>query len=190
MASTSLAVNTSKATRQLAEVLKTKERLENKLAKTAATTEKHIGTVVSAVEIVGTEFGLAYVRGRFGEKDIVGVPWEAWVGLGMHLLGFSGLAGEHAAHLHSVGTASISFAGVVEGLKLGQEHRQAKEKKQKDEQRDEQPKPRRQQQPVNVAGNEHKTNGVPPQRLGPPQGSSLEDMMSQLDQEPEPAKTS
>ena len=105
------------------EVLAKAERAERQLKGVKAAGEQHVGTVFTALEITTAGVALGYQRGRFGEKTLGGIPVEVLGGIAGHLLGFSGLAGQHASHVHNLSTEAIAFVGCVEGLRMGTEHR-------------------------------------------------------------------
>lgn len=130
------------------DALRKLESSRKKLASIKGKGEEQVGTVVTGLTIFGAEMGLGYSRGRFGEKQIGGIPIEA-VGAGVgHLVGFSGIAGKYSGHLHTLANASLGFVAAVEGIKLGEEA-----KKRLDEKKGVKPAPAsNEKEVINTAG--------------------------------------
>ncbi len=71
-------------------------------------TEKAVNTLVSTAEVGAASFAFGVVQGRFGTVDVVGVPIELGTAVLLHLLGFVGVAGKAARHIHSFGDGALA----------------------------------------------------------------------------------
>lgn len=100
-----------------------------KLAEADANTKHLVLTVAAVVEVGGTCYAFGYARAYYGEKKLLRLPIEAWVGLGFHALGLyfdltakSGDQGEInrivGEQLHNVGNGAVGAYAHT----LGAEH--------------------------------------------------------------------
>ena len=74
------------------------------------TGENVVGNVVKTMEVAAGAMGVGVLTGRFGPLRMNGnpVPLDLAAGVAMHLLGFMGLAGKHADHLHNFGDGVLA----------------------------------------------------------------------------------
>src|SRR5574341_967436 len=81
-------------------------------------TEKTVNTLVSTAEVSAASFAFGVVQGRFGQIDVVGVPLELGSAVLLHLLGFIGVAGKAARHVHSFadGTLAAYLTSLARGI--------------------------------------------------------------------------
>lgn len=84
--------------------------------------DRLMGAIVQSGEVVGTSFALGYVRGRYTEVKLVGVPLEIVVGAGAHVAAlFSGA--KYADDMQNIGDGALAAYVVAVGAKIGDEHR-------------------------------------------------------------------
>lgn len=84
--------------------------------------DRVMGAVVQTGEVVGTSFALGYVRGRYTEVKVAGVPLELVVGATAHIAAlFSGA--KYADDMQNVGDGALASYLVAVGAKIGDEHR-------------------------------------------------------------------
>jgi hypothetical protein len=95
------------------------QSLQNRIAKfkdhAAKTTEK----VVRTVEVGVAALGVGVLQGRSGSIEIMGVPAELGLGLGLNLLGYFGAAGKHSDHLNNFGDGALAAYLVTVGKGVG-----------------------------------------------------------------------
>lgn len=85
--------------------------------------EEALGTAIQTVEVGGTSFLFAYLRGRMGDENgdlnVVGIPASLGTGVAMHLVGFLGGFGKYADHAHNIGDGAIAEYAVTMGVRIG-----------------------------------------------------------------------
>jgi hypothetical protein len=92
------------------------------LAQTDAMKEKGesiVGHVSQSLEIGVGALGFGVLAGRYGAVNLGPVPLDLASGLGMHLLGFAGVAGKYADHLHNFADGAMASYWVKLGAGLG-----------------------------------------------------------------------
>ena len=87
-------------------------------------TEEVVGEVVATTEVAGAAFGLGWVRGRYGEVAVMGVPLDITLAAVLHGAAFAGAGGKYAEHMHNVGNGAIAVYTATLGAKIGAEMRQ------------------------------------------------------------------
>lgn len=77
-------------------------------------TEAAIATVVNTSEVSASAFLFGLAQGKFGGISLVGVPVDLLAGLGLHILGFAGIGGKNANHLHAFADGALAsfFTGL------------------------------------------------------------------------------
>lgn len=76
--------------------------------------------VLSAAEVGGTAFGFGWLKGRYGDTDVVGVPVDAGTAAVLHVLGFSGIMGRDLSkHAHNVANGALGSYLSDTGRKIG-----------------------------------------------------------------------
>lgn len=84
--------------------------------------DRLMGAVVQTGEVVGTSFALGYVRGRFTEVKVVGVPLELVIGATAHIGAlFSGA--KYADDMQNIGDGALAAYIVAVGAKIGDDQR-------------------------------------------------------------------
>lgn len=74
--------------------------------------DKAVATVITTSEVSAASFLFGLAQGKFGGIAVVGVPMDLLAGLGLHVLGFAGIGGVNAHHLHAFGDGALaSFFG-------------------------------------------------------------------------------
>jgi hypothetical protein len=80
-------------------------------------------TISRAGEVSLSSFGFGVMQGkakRIGGLTAFGVPLDAVVGVGLHAVGGTGLAGSASAHLHNVGDGALASAFATAGYRVGE----------------------------------------------------------------------
>ena len=82
-----------------------------------------VHTAVRTAEVSAAAFGLGVYKGRMEDKyqHVMGVDVGLGSGLLLHVLGFAGIGGEYANHLHSFGDGALAGFLAEQGLKTGKE---------------------------------------------------------------------
>jgi hypothetical protein len=81
--------------------------------------EATIEGITRAMVVAGTSFGFGLVNGRYGAITPLGVPVDLGVGIGAHLLGFTGLAGKMTPQAHAIGDGALSAYAYTVGRGTG-----------------------------------------------------------------------
>ena len=76
------------------------EALRTRVKNLSKKTDKVVEQAVHSTEVGGAAFIAGVIQGRSGKVDIVGVPLELALTLGLHGAAFMGLGGKMAPHLH------------------------------------------------------------------------------------------
>ena len=104
------------------EILKMKAEVESAKRRAKAITDKvgdSIETVVRTAEVGAAAFALGVVNGKFNGIKIVGIPVDLLSGVALHTLGFMGVGGKNAEHLHAFGDGAIASFAVTMGREFG-----------------------------------------------------------------------
>lgn len=91
------------------------KRLSRFKEKAAETTEK----VVRTVEVGTAALGMGIVQGRAGSVEVMGVPLELAVGVGLNLGGYFGAAGKYSDHLNNFGDGALASYLTTVGKGIG-----------------------------------------------------------------------
>jgi len=81
------------------------------------TTEKFLRNA----ETGGAAFALGVMQGKTGGVELMGMPLELWLGAGLNLAGYFGIAGKHSDHLNALGDGALAAYLTVMGVKVGAE---------------------------------------------------------------------
>jgi hypothetical protein len=81
--------------------------------------ESIVGHISQSVEIGVGALGFGVLAGRYGAVNLGPVPLDLASGLAMHLLGFAGVAGKYADHLHNFGDGALASYWVKLGAGFG-----------------------------------------------------------------------
>lgn len=105
----------------LRKAAKRAQSLSTRLATVRKKTEKVTEQLVHTVEVGTAAFTMGVVQGKTGGIEIVGVPLELGLGIGLNLMGYVGLGGKMSDHLHGFGdgclAAYLTTLGRGAGLK-------------------------------------------------------------------------
>lgn len=108
---------------QLEEMQGVVQRAAGRVRSMREKADKLMGAVIQTGEVVGTSFAMGYVRGRYKEVKLVGVPLELVVGGAAHVTAmFAG--SRYADDLQNVGDGALASYVVALGAKIGDDHRQ------------------------------------------------------------------
>lgn len=95
------------------------ERLQSYAKRTMEKSKAIVHTTVRTVEVTAAAFGWGIVKGRWGEVELFGAPLSLVGGLGLHLLGFFGVAGDMSSHLHAFADGSMASWATTTGVQAG-----------------------------------------------------------------------
>jgi hypothetical protein len=93
------------------QIVKFKQQVDRMTAKAKAVMQKAdaaVATVITTSEISAASFLFGLAQGKFGGIAVVGVPVDLLAGLGLHILGFAGIGGRNAHHLHAFGDGALA----------------------------------------------------------------------------------
>lgn len=82
----------------------TMSRAKNALAKA----DEAIATVVNSTEVAASAFTFGLIQGKTGGVQVFGVPLELLSSGALHTLGFVGVGGKHAGHLHGLADGALA----------------------------------------------------------------------------------
>lgn len=119
MSASALTISPTKFNDALEEV----ERWKRKYSNTQQAAEAKAGLVVTGLTIIAVEAGLGYARGRYGKKEIGGLPAEFWGGATAELAALSGFFGKHSEIVANSGHAALAFTAATEMMEFGAEAR-------------------------------------------------------------------
>jgi hypothetical protein len=105
-----------------ADMVRAKEKAERIQAYAKKTLEKSkevVAEVVNTIEVTAAAFAWGIVKGRWGEMEIFGAPLTLVVGLGLHVLGFFGVAGNMSGHLHAFANGTLASWATTTGIGAG-----------------------------------------------------------------------
>jgi hypothetical protein len=86
---------------------------------TIAKHEAIAGTVIKTAEVGAAAFVCGVVQGKYPGKDIFGLPIDLTAGLALHILGFAGVGGRYASHMHAFGDGALASYLVSVGKDVG-----------------------------------------------------------------------
>lgn len=92
-----------------------KTRIASIRKRAEQTTEKFIRTA----ETGGAAFTMGMIQGRTGGIEVVGVPLELGLGIGLNVLGYFGGAGKHSDHLNNLGDGCLAAYLTMLGRGVG-----------------------------------------------------------------------
>jgi len=81
---------------------------------TVARADQAVATVITTSEVAAASFLFGLAQGKWGGIALVGVPIDLLSGVGLHILGFAGIGGVNAHHLHAFGDGAL--ASYMNGL--------------------------------------------------------------------------
>lgn len=81
--------------------------------------ERVAGTVIQTAEVGAAAFLCGVVQGKFPNKNLFGIPYDLAAGLALHVMGFAGVGGKYASHMHSFGDGALASYLVTTGKGVG-----------------------------------------------------------------------
>lgn len=84
------------------------DRMTTKAKAVMAKADKAVATVITTSEVSAASFLFGLAQGKFGGVAVVGVPVDLLAGLGLHVLGFAGIGGTNAGHLHAFADGALA----------------------------------------------------------------------------------
>lgn len=101
------------------------ERKDKALSRIRAKADEMTKGVMGSAEISAAAFGLGYVNGRYGGLELLGVPLELLLGVGLNLAAHTKLAGSSSDHLQNLGNGALAVYFSTLGTGLGRQNRAA-----------------------------------------------------------------
>lgn len=104
------------------DIVRMKDQVEKMKKRTANVVEKShemVGTIVRTAEVGAAAFSMGLIQGKYGGVEIVGVPMDLGLGIGLHMLGLLGVGGDMSGHLHAFGDGSLAAYLSALGAKTG-----------------------------------------------------------------------
>lgn len=95
------------------------ERMQNYAKRTLERSKQVVTRVVTTIEVSAAAFGWGIAKGRWGEVELFGAPLSLVAGLGLHILGFFGVAGNMSGHLHAFADGSLASWATTTGVQAG-----------------------------------------------------------------------
>jgi len=90
-----------------------------KLERHQARGEHMVGQASQSLEVVSGALAAGVLAGRYGTIALGPVPVDLAAGLAGHILGFAGVAGKYAEHLHNFSDGFLASWAVKMGVGLG-----------------------------------------------------------------------
>jgi len=107
------------STTNMKKLVEYKDRLANQISKYKEKATETMGVVVQTTEIGVAAFGFGVMRGKFQDPNLMGVPIDLMAGLGLHVLGFFGGAGQYSSHSHNFGDGALASYLTSLGVGIG-----------------------------------------------------------------------
>lgn len=97
------------------------ERAKGALKRVKVEGERAAGTVITAVETVGTAFGMSYANQRWGKGEfkVLGLPADLVAGVGLHALAMLDGLGKYDEHGAAVANGLLASYGCRQGATMG-----------------------------------------------------------------------
>lgn len=95
------------------------DRAKKALQRVQTKAEEMTGHVIQSAEVAGAGFAMGLIGGRYGGVEIVGVPVELALGVGLNIAGHAKLAGKSSSHLHALGDGCLAAYFVALGRGVG-----------------------------------------------------------------------
>lgn len=93
--------------------------LQSRAKNAMAQAEGIMESVVTTVEVGSSAFALGVVHGRYGPRDIMGIPLDLATAVGLHGLALLGVGGEMKTHMHAFGNGALASYLNTVGRGLG-----------------------------------------------------------------------
>lgn len=95
------------------------ERYKKALVRVQSKAEEMTGAVVTTAETSAAAFAMGLIGGRYGGVEIVGVPVELALGIGLSVAAHAKIAGKSSDHLHALGNGALAAYFVTLGRGVG-----------------------------------------------------------------------
>ncbi|MFH1010985.1 MAG: hypothetical protein V1784_07105 [bacterium] len=93
------------------DIMRMKDQVEKMKKRSSSVVEKShelVSTIVRTAEVGAAAFSMGLVQGKYGGVEIVGVPMDLGLGLGLHMMGLLGVGGNMSHHLHAFGDGTLA----------------------------------------------------------------------------------
>lgn len=104
------------------------EALKNRLTSVKKKAEETTQRVVRSTTIGASAFAMGLVQGRTGGIEVVGVPLELGLGVGLNILSIMGGAGQYSEHLGNAGDGCLAAYATTLGRGVGTTMREKAQK--------------------------------------------------------------
>lgn len=104
---------------ELRHAAKRARSLSSRLTTMRRKSEQVTERVVHSAEVGAAAFTAGIIQGRTGGVEVLGVPLELGLGVGLNLAGFMGLGGRMSTHLHGFGDGFLAAFLATLGRGLG-----------------------------------------------------------------------
>lgn len=108
---------------QLEKMAEGYEKLKTQLSNVKEKSQEAVGIIVRTLETGAVAFGFGLAKGRWGKISVAGIPADLGAGVLGHLLGFMGVGGKNAEHLHALSDGALASYAVEMGAKVGDDMR-------------------------------------------------------------------
>ena len=92
---------------------------QKKAKKIRAVADEKVEHIVRSSEVFMGAAVAGVARGKYGKKEISGVPMELLIGGGLHLAGLFGVGGDMKSHLHAFGDGMLAVFAADVGESVG-----------------------------------------------------------------------
>lgn len=97
------------------------QSLQKRIGRFKEDAEKMTEKFVRTTEIGVAALGVGILQGRTGGIEVMGIPAELGIGVGLNMLGYFGAAGKHSDHLNNLGDGALAGYLATVGRGLGAE---------------------------------------------------------------------
>lgn len=94
-------------------------RMSTRVKSIQSKAQEMTDSVIQSAEVAGAGFAAGMISGRYGTVEVVGVPLELALGVGLNLAGHAKLAGSSSEHLHNFGDGFLAAYFVTLGRGVG-----------------------------------------------------------------------
>lgn len=96
-------------------------RMQARVKSVQTKAEEMTGHVVQSAEVSGAAFALGLIGGKYGTVEVLGVPLELAVGVGLNLAAHAKVAGNSSEHLHNFGDGALAVYFATLGRGVGRQ---------------------------------------------------------------------
>jgi len=111
------------STSHLHSALQNVERMKHKYANAISKAHSVVHTAVRTAEVGAGAFAFGMLQGRLpaDKQKVMGVDVSLGSAVLLHVLGYAGIGGDAAAHLHGFGDGALASFLSTQGIKMGDE---------------------------------------------------------------------